>query len=65
MKSTLVTASTPFDPRCAHVTSPFFGPRILAALRLTFALWTTVTIIYGMVRSGMRGELNEYVPLVP
>ncbi|KAJ7084599.1 hypothetical protein B0H15DRAFT_848269 [Mycena belliarum] len=39
----------PFDPRRTLVTSPFFSPRMLAALRFAIACYTTVTLIINIV----------------
>ncbi|KAG1717492.1 hypothetical protein EDB19DRAFT_1653345 [Suillus lakei] len=37
--------SAPFDPACRLVTSPFFSPLSLGALRLLFAIYSLVTTI--------------------
>jgi hypothetical protein len=38
-----------FDPACTLVTSPWFGPATLAAVRLLVAFWTTVVLIVELV----------------
>lgn len=41
--------SAPFDPACRLVTSPFFSPLSLGALRLLFAIYSLVTTITVLV----------------
>ncbi|KAJ7664098.1 hypothetical protein B0H17DRAFT_1092310 [Mycena rosella] len=43
----------PFDTRHTLVTSPFLSPRVLAAIRLTMACYTLVTLIFSVVWSAM------------
>ncbi|KAJ7142453.1 hypothetical protein C8R44DRAFT_760686 [Mycena epipterygia] len=39
----------PFDTRHTLVTSPFFSPRVLAAIRLAVAFYTFVTLVFSIV----------------
>ncbi|KAF7354027.1 hypothetical protein MVEN_01089500 [Mycena venus] len=41
----------PFDPHHTLVTSPFFSPRALAAIRLAVACYTFVTLVFSIVWS--------------
>jgi hypothetical protein len=42
----------PFDARCALVSSPLVGPRVLAGARLALALWMTATTVVELARDG-------------
>ncbi|KAJ7061737.1 hypothetical protein C8F01DRAFT_145365 [Mycena amicta] len=42
-------ALEPFDTHHALVTSPFFSPRVLAAIRLSVALYTFTTLVFSIV----------------
>lgn len=44
----------PFDPTCRLVTSPFFSPLSLGALRLLFAVYSLVTTITVLVFESVR-----------
>ncbi|RDB27208.1 hypothetical protein Hypma_004457 [Hypsizygus marmoreus] len=55
----LLGVSRPFDPSCTHVTSPFFSPFVLAALRLTFALYTLVTLLVTLIWDSVRVGIGE------
>ncbi|KAG2130905.1 hypothetical protein DEU56DRAFT_463590 [Suillus clintonianus] len=46
--------STPFDPACRLVTSPFFSPLSLGAFRLLFAVYSLVTTITVLVFESVR-----------
>ncbi|KAG2140545.1 uncharacterized protein EDB93DRAFT_680529 [Suillus bovinus] len=46
--------SAPFDPACRLVTSPFFSPLSLGALRLLFAIYSLVTTITVLVFESVR-----------
>ncbi|KIY43488.1 hypothetical protein FISHEDRAFT_53069, partial [Fistulina hepatica ATCC 64428] len=43
-----------FDPRDAYVTSPFFGPGILAGLRLTIAFYIFLTLLFMIIWDGVK-----------
>ncbi|KAF8874991.1 hypothetical protein BD779DRAFT_1564838 [Infundibulicybe gibba] len=44
----------PFDPAHRLVTSPFFSPLALAAIRLSIALYTLVTLLFTLIWDGIR-----------
>jgi hypothetical protein len=46
--------SAPFDPACRLVTSPFFSPPSLGALRLLFAVYSLVTTITVLIFESVR-----------
>lgn len=46
--------SAPFDPACRLVTSPFFSPLSLGALRVLFAVYSLVTTITVLVFESVR-----------
>ncbi|KAG0699529.1 hypothetical protein DFH29DRAFT_46115 [Suillus ampliporus] len=46
--------SSPFDPACRLVTSPFFSPLVLGALRLLLAVYSLVTTITVLVFESVR-----------
>ncbi|KAG1736686.1 uncharacterized protein EDB91DRAFT_502038 [Suillus paluster] len=46
--------SSPFDPACRLVTSPFFSPLTLGALRLLLAVYSLVTTITVLVFESVR-----------
>jgi hypothetical protein len=46
--------SSPFDPTCRLVTSPFFSPLTLGALRLLLAVYSLVTTITVLVFESVR-----------
>ncbi|KAJ7257199.1 hypothetical protein B0H12DRAFT_1111419 [Mycena haematopus] len=47
--STLLLLDGPFDPNHKLVTSPFFSPRVLAAIRLAVACYTLVTLVFTII----------------
>jgi hypothetical protein len=51
----------PFDPACTFTTSPWFGPRTLAAVRLLFALWTTTVLIVDLAHQAATGSGDRCV----
>jgi hypothetical protein len=51
-----------FDARCAYVTSPWAGPRTLAAARLALALWMTATSIVELAHNDAAAN-RACVPL--
>jgi hypothetical protein len=44
----------PFDPTCRLVTSPFFSPLALGALRLLLAVYSLITTITVLVFESVR-----------
>jgi hypothetical protein len=46
--------SAPFDSACRLVTSPFFSPLSLAALRVLFAVYSLITTITVLVFESVR-----------
>lgn len=59
----LLGAPDPFDPLHAFVTSPVLSAPLLAAARLTLALYTLVALVFALVWDAVRlHDANEYVP---
>ena len=50
----LLGAPVPFDPEYAFVTSPILSAPLLAAVRLTLALYTLVALIFALVWDATR-----------
>jgi hypothetical protein len=53
-----------FDPACTLVTSPWFGPATLAAVRLLVAFWTTVVLIVELVHGAAQHTDGSCVSLL-
>lgn len=49
-----VGVDTTFDPEHKHVTSPVFSPRILAAIRLTLAVYALFTLLFTLIWDYVR-----------
>ncbi|KAG5636701.1 hypothetical protein H0H81_007130 [Sphagnurus paluster] len=49
-----VGVDTTFDPEHKHVTSPVFSPGILAAIRLTLAVYTLFTLLFTLIWDYVR-----------
>ena len=50
----LFGVATPFDPSFSLVSSPLLPPLALAALRLSFAFYGTVFVLFRLIYEGVK-----------